>query len=234
MSEEINDEALEHFRIATAFESGSHGKTKDPVQAALHMIKAAEGGHQLAVYNVCAFYLHGRGLPQDLERARAWAMKLKALGSTEFADQAFAAIAAKEEALSKGVRAPSVAIAPERGPDHAKQAPLKGSPFWPPILFLGGLGLLVYGAGKVDSDYPGLGRSMIGWVGVLGALGVLLNIIWGRTSKETVKNFAGLMRGVAATILSIFLVGSIGYCSGGGRSSDGEGLGDVPDQVRKP
>ena len=233
MTNEVNDhlsDAARDFAIACDYESGTHGKPKDLERAFSSMSKAAEDGHCLAAYALCAFYFHGRGTPRDFKSARAWALRVKELGAGDLADAALVMIEAKEREPYADAQQQDATTAP---PGTVSEKPTRET-FWPGLLGLGSLALLVYVAGEVDKHSPGAGRSLIGWVFGLGALGIFLNIIWARNVKDTVKNFVGLMKGALQTFLAILLVAGIGYCSGGVRSLDSGVLGDLPDNVRKP
>lgn len=47
-------------------------------------------------------------------------------------------------------------------------------------------------------------------------------------------NFGEFAKSVLQTLFGICLLASIGYCSGGGRVGEGNGLGELPDNYRKP
>ena len=165
-SDEGLSEAAKNFLIATDYETGSHGKPKDLTRAATYMIQAAELGHCLAAYDVAAMYFHGRGVPRDLELARQWALRLNALGSSEYAERLLTAIDQKESGTSNTDETPPKE--PER-----------------------------------------------------------------RTSAIK-RNLFEFAKSVGQTILGICLLASVGYCSGGGHFEKDDGLGEVPDQYRKP
>ncbi len=237
MSEEAingSHSPADYFRIAGEYESGRNGRGRDLEQAAAYMIRAAEAGHCGATYEVCALYFHGKGVPQDLEIARSWAMRVRAQGSIELADKALSLIDEKQRGMGASL-SPRESTATSRLSSMDEKNELSGrSSLLLPIYFLVGVGLLLYVASELDNAYPGLGRSFIGWVFGLGALGILLNIVWGRTVKETKKNFSELLRETAIAMLGICLLASVGYCSGGAKNFENDGPGEVPDQIRKP
>ena len=163
--DEVMSEGAKNFFLATDYETGRHGKLKDLTQAANYMIKAAELGHCLAVYNVAAMYIHGRGVPRDLEIARAWALRLRALGGLEFAEKLLAAIDEKENQ-------PNI----------------------------------------ISAIFPQEPR---------------------RTKNSIKRNLFEFSKSVGQALLGIFLLASIGYCSGG-RVDKYDDLGEIPDHYRKP
>ena len=179
MTEETTDESTspaDDFQIAGDYESGRNGRAKDLEQAAVYMIRAAEAGHCGATYNVCALYFHGKGVPQDLDIARSWAMRVRAQGSIELADKALSLIDEKQKAIRAGLNRGEAAATAQPSSIEAKNEPSSRSSFPMPIYFLVGVGLLLYVASELDNSYPGSGRSFVGWVFGLGALGVFLNI----------------------------------------------------------
>ncbi|WP_374666570.1 hypothetical protein [Ramlibacter sp.] len=103
----------------------------------------------------------------------------------------------------------------------------------PPILFVAAIFVVSFIASQVDKAQPGAGRSLVLWVGVAFAIWVLLHIVWGPTFKETVKNFAGLLKAALSLLLTIMIVGGVAQCVGGGSRGSPEGLGGVPDNWRK-
>ena len=163
--DEVMSEGAKNFLLAADYETGRHGKPKDLTQAANYMIKAAELGHCLAVYNVAAMYFHGRGVPRDLEIARAWALRLKALDGLEFAEKLLVAIDEKENE-----------------PNITSAIPARESR---------------------------------------------------RTKSDIKRSLFEFAKSVGQTLLGIFLLASIGYCSGG-RLEKYDGVDEIPDHYRKP
>jgi hypothetical protein len=224
----------EQAEIGEDYRFGSNGKPQDMAKAAFYLLKAAERGNPLATCVVAWFYVKGQGLPQDLDRARVWAMKAKSQGSIKVADEVLTAIDAKQNGISATPHCKSVMPLPEQPSKGSKAEPPKNSTFWSPILFIAGVGLLLYIADQVDKNSPGAGRLVVGWTFGLGALGIFLNIVWGPTIKDVGKNLTDFMKALAWTALGLAIFAGIGNCSGGLNSSPADGLGGVPDQVRKP
>jgi len=116
---------------------------------------------------------------------------------------------------------------PDHKPDDQTPKPSGKSSWWGPILFLGCVALLLYVADQIDKSSPGSGRSFVGWVVGLGALGIFFNIIWGKTTKETAGNLLGVVKWVVGIALFALVFGGLFQCSG----SD-DGVRGLPDNVR--
>ena len=240
MSDELHEETLEpqeYFKIASDYEAGRNGKPQDLVHAARYMMKAADAGHWLATYNVGAFYFHGKGLPQDLKKAREWVLKARSLGGEEMADKALAYIDKKEKELGqtgRKFRLPTTSNMTE--PEEADKADKAGKkstemPGWKIFLFWVCVGGVLWIAQMLDDTKTWNGRAFVGWVVGLAALGIFLNIIWGSTVRETFQNFKAVTKALLGSLLVLLVIGSITECSGGG-SSSGRAV-ELPDNWRR-
>ena len=63
------------FVLSTIYESGSGGEKVDHAEAFKWAMQAAQRGHMVAQHNVASDYLHGKGVPKDLDQARYWYTK---------------------------------------------------------------------------------------------------------------------------------------------------------------
>jgi hypothetical protein len=226
----------EQFEMGSECLKGTWRMPKDLERAIFYLTRAAERDHYLAAYTLACLYLHGAELPQNLGIAREFAMKLKSHGPHKDTDQLLAAIDAKQNAPSPADEKPSSKATNNAALDKYPRtnSPSNSSSIWPPLAGFGGIVLLVVVAGAIDKNTPGGGRTFIGWVVGLGALGIFLNIVVGRTVKQTKENVTELIRNVALTFLGIFLLGGIGFCSSEFGSSQEKVRGEAIEQVRKP
>ena len=237
MSDESHEGTLEpqdYFKIASDYEAGRNGKPQDLVHAARYMMKAADGGHWLATYNVGAFYLHGRGLPQDLKKAREWVLRARSLGGEEMADKALAFIDEKEKELGQagqsfGLPKTCNMTEPEEADKTGKRS--TGMSGWKIFLFWVCVAGVLWIAQVLDDTKTWNGRAFVGWVVGLAALGIFLNIIWGSTVRETFQNIKGVTKAILGSLLVLLAIGGIAKCSGGG-SPSGSAV-ELPDNWRK-
>ncbi|HEY8574431.1 peptidoglycan-binding protein [Phenylobacterium sp.] len=71
------------FYLATLYENGQAGVSKNPAEARKWTIRAAEGGERMAMYNLGLDYFYGQGGPQDLPAAAKWFRKAAERGLTD-------------------------------------------------------------------------------------------------------------------------------------------------------
>ncbi|MEX8503793.1 MAG: tetratricopeptide repeat protein [Leptothrix ochracea] len=80
--------------VGTAYLSGANGLPQDLTKAGKYLLMAAAQGNAYSSFVVAGLYIEGMGLPQDRDKARAWAFKAKNLGYPD-ADAMIKAIDAK-------------------------------------------------------------------------------------------------------------------------------------------
>ena len=106
LTESDIEERKTSFLLATALANGDWKTSKDPVQAAVHMLRAAELGHCLAAYKVAEMYLNGQGVNQDFDLATHWAQRVRELGSPEYSDFMLGSIDKKRNGGDRGDEIP--------------------------------------------------------------------------------------------------------------------------------
>ena len=122
----------------------------------------------------------------------------------------------------------------EQNPNNSEGKPSARMPWWQYVVFYGGVALVLFVANLLNKDSPGTGGSFVFWVLGLCAVAIFLNIIWGKSAKETARNFSGVMKAIALTLLGIFILGGIGYCSTGSNGDSGDRWERTSNQFRKP
>ena len=75
-SGDVNAQAL----VGTAYLAGANGLPQDPIKAGKYLLMAAMQDDAHSAFIVAGLYIEGIGLEKDLDKARLWANKAKALG----------------------------------------------------------------------------------------------------------------------------------------------------------
>ncbi len=90
----------------------------------------------------------------------------------------------------------------------------RGESLWPPVLTVGIVVLLLFGAQELDKASPGNGRTLL--VAVLGLLAVLgfFYMVLGKTVRETGKNAWSAVRSVTLFIALALTFGALAQCVG--------------------
>lgn len=108
----------------------------------------------------------------------------------------------------------------------------KRESIWPPILFVCGLFAVLYVAQLFEDSSSGAGRKFFVWFMGIGALLIFFNIIWGPSLRETMANLKGVSKAILGVLLALLVIGGISQCTGGS-GTEGNGLGGVPDNIRR-
>jgi len=109
----------------------------------------------------------------------------------------------------------------------------ESAPLWPAVVCFGAILLAVFVSGEFDKESPGTGRMVLGWFFGIGAACLFLWLIWGRSASETASNGYKVFKGAITFIVVSLVLGGLLQCSGIATSTDGRGIGDVPDNVRR-
>ena len=94
ITEADNGDVDAQVLVGSAYLNGSNGMQQNMEKAHHYILMAAGQEHAFAAFILAALYNDGMGAPQDIDEARKWALKAKALGYPE-ADQMLLAINAK-------------------------------------------------------------------------------------------------------------------------------------------
>ncbi len=92
---------------------------------------------------------------------------------------------------------------------------------------MAGLLSVLYFAQIMEENQSGSGRAMLGWLFGALAIGGILYVAWGKSVKNTGTNLLGMGKAVVMFLVVAFILGGLARCVGG--SSEGDGLGGVPD-----
>jgi len=116
---------------------------------------------------------------------------------------------------------------PEHNEGAVETRRSEGESLWPPVLTVGFVVLLLYGAQELDKASQGSGRTLIVVVfGLLGVLGFLYTVL-GKTVRETGKNAWSAVRGVMLFAALALAVGAVAQCVG--INQDRGSVDGVPD-----
>lgn len=103
---------------------------------------------------------------------------------------------------------------PVRAEDNVETQRSRGESLWPPVLTVGTVVLLLYGAQELDKSSPGSGRHLLVVVfGILAVLGFVYTVL-GKNVRETGKNAWSAVRSVMLFIALALAVGAAVQCVG--------------------
>jgi hypothetical protein len=226
----------EQYLIGTEFLNGSLSRSKDVERAVLYLTKSAELGHQAATLTLAWLYLRGAEVQRDLSKAREWATKLQAHPSNQFIESLFAAIEEAESANISDDEIHSVKVAPTSVKQATGDNDANGflSSILIPAIFWVGVALFLYTCAEVDSYSPGGGRLL--FVGVVGlvVVGIFINIIWGGSFLQMVKNLFQISKIAIFILIGLLVLGGVGNMAGlRGLSNTADPM-DQLESVRKP